>query len=218
MDKIKKIKVKKSDGTFTDYLPLGSDAEYIDLENGNNLQEEINHITKSYDNIAAMKADTTLKAGDICQTLGYYEINDGGGAKYRITTLNGNNYENNANFYHTLNNNLYASIIQNDDGYLNIKQFGAKANGEDDDTDILQKVIDKVRNDFQTKKSLGVIKTIILPGGSYKITRTIVVSPFVKIKTTGYVVLKSYVEDAACLHLTASSDDITSGFEGSKQD
>ena len=44
---IKKIKIKKSDGTFTDYLPLGSDAEYIDLENGNNLQEEINHMKKA---------------------------------------------------------------------------------------------------------------------------------------------------------------------------
>lgn len=51
MDRIKKIKVKKSDGTFTDYLPLGSDAEYIDLENGNNLQEEINTLIPLKDNI-----------------------------------------------------------------------------------------------------------------------------------------------------------------------
>lgn len=45
-DRIKKIKIKKQDSTFSDYIPIGADAENIDLENGNNLQEEINSIER----------------------------------------------------------------------------------------------------------------------------------------------------------------------------
>lgn len=45
-DRIKKIKVKKQDGTFSDYIPISADAENINLENGNNLQEEINSIER----------------------------------------------------------------------------------------------------------------------------------------------------------------------------
>lgn len=45
-NRIKKIKVKEQDGTFSDYIPIGADAENIDLENGNNLQEEINSIER----------------------------------------------------------------------------------------------------------------------------------------------------------------------------
>lgn len=44
MDRIKKLKVKKQDGTFSDYIPIGADAEYIDMADGDNLQEEINTI------------------------------------------------------------------------------------------------------------------------------------------------------------------------------
>ena len=117
-DLIKKIKIKKQDGTFSDYILIGADAEYIDLENGNNLQEEINHITKSYDNIAAMKADETLKAGDICQTLGYYLADDGGEAIYKIT-----NQESQTEHQEQLTNNLYANLIVDSDK-INVKQFG----------------------------------------------------------------------------------------------
>lgn len=49
MDRIKKLKVKKSDGSFTDYIPIGADAEYIDMADGDNLQEEINTINNKLD-------------------------------------------------------------------------------------------------------------------------------------------------------------------------
>lgn len=50
MDRVKKLKVKKSDGSFTDYIPIGADAQYIDLENGNNIQDEINTINNKLEN------------------------------------------------------------------------------------------------------------------------------------------------------------------------
>ena len=43
-DRIKKIKVKKADGSMTDYIPIGVDAENVDFDNGKELQETIGTI------------------------------------------------------------------------------------------------------------------------------------------------------------------------------
>ena len=50
-DRIKKIKIKQSDGTFSDYIPIGVDAKYVDMENGHNVENEIKRITPLEDNI-----------------------------------------------------------------------------------------------------------------------------------------------------------------------
>lgn len=44
MDRIKKMKIKKSDGTLTDYIPIGVDAKNVDLINGNDLEDELENI------------------------------------------------------------------------------------------------------------------------------------------------------------------------------
>ena len=41
-DRIKKIKVKKQDGTFSDYIPIGADAENIDTTDGESVQLKLN--------------------------------------------------------------------------------------------------------------------------------------------------------------------------------
>lgn len=83
MEKIKKIKVKKSDGSFTDYIPIGADAEYIDTSDNLNVQEHLDLLNKNkircYTSIIDMKADKSLKNNDIVQTLGYYKTADAGG-------------------------------------------------------------------------------------------------------------------------------------------
>lgn len=43
-DLIKKIKIKKQDGTYTDYIPIGAEAKNIDMKNGNSVEYEIEHI------------------------------------------------------------------------------------------------------------------------------------------------------------------------------
>lgn len=84
MDRIKKLKIKKQDGTFSDYIPIGADAENIDTTDGESVQLKLNKKPYYYNSVADMKADTKLKAGDMARTLGYYEQGDGGGAIYRI--------------------------------------------------------------------------------------------------------------------------------------
>lgn len=41
-DLIKKIKIKKQDGTFTDYIPIGAEAKDISAQDGESVQEKIN--------------------------------------------------------------------------------------------------------------------------------------------------------------------------------
>lgn len=49
MDRIKKLKIKKQDGTFSDYVPIGADAENIDFENGYSLDEIVGDINPDED-------------------------------------------------------------------------------------------------------------------------------------------------------------------------
>ena len=104
MDRIKKLKIKKQDGTFSDYIPIGADAENIDTTDGESVQLKLNKKPYYYDNVADMKADNKLKIGDMAITLGYYEANDGGGAEYKIVT-------NSEKYYEDLENSLKAELI-----------------------------------------------------------------------------------------------------------
>ena len=153
-DLIKKIKIKKQDGTFTDYIPIGAEAQNISTNDGDSVQLKINKKPYYYNSIADMKADTKLTAEDMVVTLGYYEPNDGGAGEYKI--VNGT-YVDDGGSYHKLNNNLYAELIIKEK--INIKQFGAYGNGIHDDTSNIQNAI----NYKHTEKA----KTIFFPAGDY---------------------------------------------------
>ena len=43
-DLIKKIKIKKQDGTYTDYIPIGAEAKNVDMKNGCSVQANIGDI------------------------------------------------------------------------------------------------------------------------------------------------------------------------------
>ena len=135
-DRIKKIKVKKADGTFSDYIPIGADAENIDTTDGESVEIKLNKKPYYYDNVANMKADTTLKAGDMAITLGYYTANDSGGAEYKI--VNDDTLVDDGGKVHSLTNGLRAVLIV-EKGILNVKQLGATENTNI--TSILNKAI-----------------------------------------------------------------------------
>lgn len=79
-----------------------------------------------YENVAYMKADTTLKAGLRVKTLGRETSDDGGGALYRIT----GNDEGKA-WAIRLNDSLFA-VIDNRE-FVTYKMFGAVLDGTTDD-------------------------------------------------------------------------------------
>ena len=107
-DLFKKIKIKKQDGTFTDYIPIGAEAKNIETNDGDSVQLKLNKKPYYYNSVADMKADTKLKAGDMVVTLGYYTANDGGRAEYKIVS---GTYIDDGGSYHQLDNNLYAELI-----------------------------------------------------------------------------------------------------------
>ena len=110
-DRIKKIKIKQSDGTFSDYIPIGADAKNIDTTRGESVQSVIDKTARYYNSIAEMKLDDNIQVGDTCVTLGYYEVNDGGGATYKIIDNTDKKYSIDNSFVLQLNNSLIAVIV-----------------------------------------------------------------------------------------------------------
>lgn len=92
-----------------------------------------------YNTVADMIADTTLKSGMHVKTSGYYAINDGGNAEYKIVS---NEDISNNDFKEDLSNELKAKLIIKDNK-INVKQLGAKDDGTTDNTNIFQEILDK---------------------------------------------------------------------------
>lgn len=160
-DLIKKIKIKKQDGTFTDYIPIGAEAQNISTSDGDSVQLKLNKKPYYYNTVADMKADLKLKVGDMAVTLGYYEANDGGAAEYRIVQSSDKYIEN-------LNNNLKAELIVKDE--INILQAGAKSDGSVSVSSLINSLIN-LYNDC----------TIYIPHGDYLVSETIYLDTATKI-------------------------------------
>lgn len=94
-----------------------------------------------FDNVESMKNATNLIEGSYAQTLGYYNKNDGGASLYKIRKItNADVVDNSLIISLTNNNSLIAELIYND--IINPLSLGAKANGLDDDSQIISKCID----------------------------------------------------------------------------
>lgn len=92
-----------------------------------------------YDTIADMKADENLQVGDTCQTLGYYNKNDGGMATYKIRNITNNDIVDNMVIIALSNNNLVAELILTES--ITPEMLGAKANGIDSDIEVFEKIV-----------------------------------------------------------------------------
>ena len=126
----------------------------------------------SYDTLADLQADENLVDGDFVETYGYYAKGDEGGAKYIISETAPSGY------YETLTSGLYAEFVSYDD--LNVKQFGAKGDGVNDDTTAIQNAVDYA---FTYKT------TVRVPSSSnyYKVTMPILLkNRFVDNAISGY--------------------------------
>ena len=162
-DLVKKIKIKKQDGTFTDYIPIGAEAQNIETNDGESVEVKLNKKPYYYNTVADMIADTKLKIGDMAVTLGYYEANDGGHGEYRIVS---GTYTDDGGSYHQLDNNLYAELIVKNNE-INIKQFGAKGDGTTDDINFIQNAINYCK--------ANQVKTLAIPEGEYVISSGIII-------------------------------------------
>lgn len=163
-DRIKKIKIKQSDGTFSDYIPIGADAKNIDTTRGESVQSVVDKTARYYDSVAEMKLDDNIQVGDTCVTLGYYEVNDYGGSFYKITDLEDDNL-----YQIKLNNNLYATILN----FKNIEQIGTKAN--QNITDIIigiknQYKYIEINNNYIMDNTINIKNNLEINGNNHIIT------------------------------------------------
>lgn len=147
-------------GTLTEeeWLDAFLNAEnYYNKSEVDNSQEnqdtKLNKKPYYYNTVADMKSDNSLKQGDMAVTLGYYSVNDGGNASYRIV-----NDESETDFQETLGNGKYASLII-ENGEVNVNQCGAYGDGTHDDYDVLNYIFNNITN-----------KVVKLPRGTYLIS------------------------------------------------
>ena len=141
-DLIKKIKIKKQDGTFTDYIPIGAEAKNISTNDSDSVELKLSKKPYYYNNVADMKADTKLKIGNMVITLGYYEENDGGHGEYII--VDDDSLVDDGGSIHVLTNGLKAKLIIDDSIVPEV--FGAYGDETHDDSTFIQSAINYATN------------------------------------------------------------------------
>ena len=125
-------------------------------------------LTKIYNTTVEMIADyNNLLPGMNVKTLGYYNINDDGGATFKIT-----NTESETEYQLSLDNNLYATmIIENEK--INFRQLGAKTYQEDSTfdckniIDLYISICNKADKTFE----------LYIPGGHWSFSPTLMARP-----------------------------------------
>ena len=114
------------------------------------------NIEKIYNTFEDLKLDKENLYNNMkVKTLGFYEVNDNGGATIKIT-----NEEDENNYQLSLENGLYAQPIFYDK--INLKCFGLKGDGITDNTLLLNTLFDFYNN-----------KTLYIPNGVYIINSTL---------------------------------------------
>ena len=112
-----------------------------------------------FNTINDLKNATNLVNGSFAQTLGYYNINDGGKAQYKIRQITNEDVIDEGSIIALVNsNNLIAELITDK---VNVKQFGAYGNNKNDDTQFFIKAFNYANNS---------LKNIYIPKGKYIIT------------------------------------------------
>lgn len=112
-----------------------------------------------YDTVAAMLADSNLKAGMIAHTNGYNSRGDDGDAFYVITT------EGTPEPGYSLqtNNGLIANLATN--GEVRPQQFGAVGNGTADETAVFQSIMASSADSIEIRKGSFVLTNLLVTKG-----------------------------------------------------
>lgn len=185
--------MSKEDKEIIDNL----ESTYLKLSGGeitgdiiaNNIYSNNNVLV--FNNVAEMKASNKVKAGYTVKTLGFYDSNDGGGADYVIVDNIGEDEVDEASII-ALQNELYSKLLIKNS--INAKQFGAKGDGETDDTVALQTCFNYAKNGC-----------VVITEGTYKTTEQL--SADKGMKLFGYnATISSYVDNNSSALLYSGSN------------
>lgn len=156
-DKLKKTVKFDVVGEGESIPPIEGELDKI-KESIDSITEQLDSKINYVDNISSLR-NGIFNNGDFVETLGFYNVNDGGGAKYKIVKTIEKDIDDITIIQ--LNNNLYAEmlIINNQ---VNPKQFGAKGilNSDFDDMSCFQLMANFI-NKYKT------VNKIKIPFGHY---------------------------------------------------
>lgn len=141
-----------------------------------------------FDNVEAMKEATNLISGSTAKTLGYYSVNDGGGATYYITDSASSDY-----FQESLDSGLYANLLI-ENNTIHSKQIGLKGDGTTNETALLQTFYDDFVN-----------YTKVLDKGEYLIDSTLYIHGSF-IRRTGTSGDTKFIFNNSCFKYNGSED------------
>lgn len=127
------------DTYFGDELTERVDAKLNEFAENGTLEQIIakyinNKFARTYNTLADMKSDTSLIDGMYANTLGYYTINDHGNSLYYISSKKPT-----TGYFENLDNGNYAQLIIDDN--TSVKNFGAYGNGNIDDYNSFNKML-----------------------------------------------------------------------------
>ena len=162
-----------------------------------------------FDNVASMKTATNLINGSYAKTLGYYNINDNGGATYKIRTITNEDIIDEGSIIALNDNTLVAELIIKD-RIINVKQFGAKGNSNyfnendhklyvdseytsesNDDTNSIQNAINYCFSN-NTKNINTNAYTLLFPTANYKINHSLYLSNNIDVDGKYSIIIPTY--------------------------
>lgn len=159
-----------------------------DMVESGELQEIISEYLEStaiwaFDTINDMKSSTNLIDGSYAKTLGYYELNDGGSALYKIRNKTNADVDNGGSII-VLNENYVAEMMTF--GKVNVLTWGVKKQDATTQTNL---------NSLLSNYSSGNIK-IYFPSGEYYLTETLYLPTRTKIYGDGGSTILSWYGSA----------------------
>ena len=136
---IKKLLEWKEDGTLENII---NQNVFNELDNKideiNSQLDTINNVNKKkiyqFLTVDNMK-NHNIKVNEVCETLGYYSSNDGGGCKYLIEE------QSKGLGSVLLTNGLYANIIFDNNKRINVLTLGVKRNVEEDQSTMVNEIL-----------------------------------------------------------------------------
>lgn len=140
------------DGTLEEII-----AQYVNLAS-----------VLAYNSVADMKNSTNLINGSFVKTYGFYSLNDGGGAYYKIRNVTTSDNVDNATLI-AINNTLVAELIK--PSVVDLKIIGVKGDGITDDTELINLGLSKFNNIIISDGTYMInTENHILPKSNTKIT------------------------------------------------
>ena len=125
----------------------------------------------AFDTVSDMKTAENLVNGSITKTLGYYSVNDGGNASYKIRTITNDDIVDEMFIIALHDNSLIAELII-ENGCVNVKQLGVKSDTDSNNNATL----------FNNAITAGKCSNFFIPKGRYYFNNSITLSGRVNIR------------------------------------